>query len=404
MKKTILFVDDEPMILQGLQRMLRPMRDEWDMTFVGGGEEALAAMAAAPFDVVVSDMRMPRMNGAELLTEVRRRHPKTVRMILSGHADKELVAQCVGVAHQYVSKPCDPEQLKAMIRNACLIGGDRVTDKVKQLLGSIDHLPSMPEAFRELQQALGDPEVSSQRLSEIIQQDPGMTAKLLKIVNSAFFGLRRTISSTHEAVTYLGQETIKGLVLANAIFERAEPLATRGLSLDDLWRHTLATATAAKRIALDQGVSPEQAEDIFVGGILEDVGVLVLASNFPEAYDRALDILRQEEVALATVEVEEFAMTHAEVGAYLLGLWGIPAPIVRIVSLHHSPHLLTGGFGPELAVYLADHMVGEQGGNPAFRTGHLDMISLARLGLVDRLDHWRQLVQAQHATPGGNNG
>ena len=404
MKKTILFVDDEPMILQGLQRMLRPLRDEWDMTFVGGGEQALAAMETTPFDVVVSDMRMPRMNGAELLTEVRRRHPKTIRMILSGHADKELVAQCVGVAHQYVAKPCDPEQLKTMIRNACLIGGDRVTDQVKQLLGSMDHLPSMPEAFRELEQALSDPEVSAHKLGDIIQRDPGMTAKLLKIVNSAFFGLRRTISSAQEAVTYLGQETIKGLVLANAIFERAEPLATRGLSLEDLWRHTLATATAAKRIALDQGVDRLQAEDIFVGGILEDVGVLVLATNFPEAYDRALDILRLEEVALATVEQEEFAMTHAEVGAYLLGLWGIPAPIVRIVSLHHSPHLLTGGFGPELAVYLADHLVGEQGGNPAFRTGHLDMISLTRLGLVDRLEHWRKLVQDHHATLGGDHG
>ena len=131
MKKRILFVDDEPMILQGLQRMLRPLRDEWDMVFVDGGEKALAAMAESTFDVVVTDMRMPVMNGAQLLTEIRKRHPSTVRLILSGHADKDLVSQCLGVAHQYISKPCDPEQLKTTIRSACLLGGNRITDAVK---------------------------------------------------------------------------------------------------------------------------------------------------------------------------------------------------------------------------------------------------------------------------------
>jgi len=258
MKKKILFVDDEPMILQGLQRMLRSMREEWEMTFVDGGEKALEAMAASPFDVVVTDMRMPVMNGAQLLMEVRRRHPMTVRLILSGHADSDLVAQCLGVAHQYISKPCDPEQLKTMIQNACLIGDDKVTGTVKALLGSIDRLPCMPEVFQELEQALADPETSSQRLGAIIQQDMGMTAKLLKIVNSAFFGLRRTISNPFEAVTYLGIDTIKALVLVNSIFERAEPIATRHLALDDLWRHSLACANAAKAGQFPRGLRPRR--------------------------------------------------------------------------------------------------------------------------------------------------
>jgi len=404
MKKRILFVDDEPMILQGLQRMLRSMREEWDMEFVEGGEKALAAMTERTFDVVVTDMRMPVMNGAQLLTEIRNRHPMTVRLILSGHADKDLVNQCLGVAHQYISKPCDPEQLKAMIRNATLIGGGRVTDKVKELLGSIDRLPCMPEVFRELEQALADPEASAQVLGAIIQKDMGMTAKILKIVNSAFFGLRRTISSPQEAVTYLGLETVKALVLINSIFERSEPLGTRHLRLDDLWHHSLATATGAKAIAVAQGASRQQAEDIFVGGVLEDVGILVLASSFPEAYDRAAEILLAEGVLLTTVEQEEFAVTHAEVGAYLLGLWGIPAPVLQVVSMHHSPHLIKEpGFSPEVAVYAADILVGEQGGNPLFRTGRFDLVALAHLGLADRVETWRTAVLDQTARPGGNH-
>jgi HD-like signal output (HDOD) protein/ActR/RegA family two-component response regulator len=402
MKKRILFVDDEPMVLQGLQRMLRPMREEWDMVFVEGGEKALATMAVQPFDVVVTDMRMPVMNGAQLLAAVRDRYPKTVRLVLSGHADGDLISQCLGVAHQYISKPCEPEQLRSMIRNASLIGGDRVTDKVKGILGTIDQLPSMPAVFRQLEQALADPDSSTQRLGDIIQQDMGMTAKILKIVNSAFFGLRRTIASPHEAVAYLGVETIKALVLVNSIFERAEPLKTRHLNMEDLWRHSLACANGARAITLAEGGSRQDAEQVFVGGILEDVGILVLAANFPEAYDRASEILLAEHVLLTTVEQEEFAVTHAEVGAYLLGLWGLPAHILRTVSLHHSPHLmLEPGFSPEVAVYAADILVGEQGGAALFRTGRFDMITLGRLGLADRLEVWRHVVHTQPGNPDG---
>jgi HD-like signal output (HDOD) protein len=399
-KKRILFVDDEPLILQGLQRMLRPMREEWEMTFVDGGEKALAALAGSPFDVVVTDMRMPVMNGAQLLTEVRRRHPRVVRMVLSGHADRELVDQCLGVAHQYVSKPCDPEQLKAMIRNASLIGGELVTDQVKEVLGGIDRLPTPPAVFLSLERALAEPDANPRVLGEIIERDMGMSAKILKLVNSAFFGLRRSISSPVEAVTYLGIDTVKGLVLVNSIFERSKPLGTRHLKLEDLWRHSLDVANAAKAIVHAERGSEAQADQAFIGGILEDVGVLVLASQFPEAYDRAAEVLLAENLQLATVELEEFAVTHTDVGAYLLGLWGLPPAILNIVCLHHSPHLiLEPGFCPEVAVYAADILVGEQRGNPLFRTGRFDLKALAALGLADRVAAWRETVLAQLSNP-----
>ena len=105
-KTRILFVDDEPLVLQGLQRMLRPMRNEWEMAFVESGRRALEEMATLPFQVVVSDMRMPGMNGAQFLSHVQELYPRTVRLILSGHADKDLIMKCVGTAHQFLAKPC----------------------------------------------------------------------------------------------------------------------------------------------------------------------------------------------------------------------------------------------------------------------------------------------------------
>jgi HD-like signal output (HDOD) protein len=391
MKHRILFVDDEPMVLQGLQRMLRPMREEWDMVFVDGGEKALATLGEGAFDVVVTDMRMPGMNGAQLLHEVMSRYPTVVRLVLSGFADKELVAQCLGVAHQYISKPCDAEQLKAMIRNACVLGGGHVTQAVRKILGTIDRLPSLPQAYVQLEKALAREGAGSEELGNIIRQDMGMTAKILKIVNSSFFGLRRTIATPQEAVAYLGTETIKVLVLGNAIFELAQPLATRHLTLDDLWEHTLTVARGARAIAQLEGASPEVCEQTFVGGILSDVGILVLAANVPEAYDRAASIVLEEKVLLTTAELEEFGITHAEVGAYLLGLWGIPAPVLKLVGMHHRPHLIReAGFLPELAVYAADVLAGEAGGNPLFRTGWFDEVALARLGYLERVGPWRE--------------
>ena len=402
MKHRILFVDDEPMVLQGLQRMLRPMREEWEMVFVEGGEQALTAMAESVFDVVVTDMRMPGMNGAQLLTEVMHRFPMTVRLVLSGHADKDLVNQCLGVAHQYISKPCDAEQLKSMIRNACLIGGSYVSEKVKQILGSIDRLPSQPAVYLQLERALAREGTSTQELGDIIQEDMGMTAKILKIVNSAYFGLRRSIATPHEAVAYLGTDTVKALVLTNSIFERAEPLATRHLSLAGLWQHTMMVGHGAKVIAQLEGASREVCEQTFVGGILEDVGVLVLATNFPEGYDRLAAIVLQEKVLLTTAELEEFGVTHAEVGTYLLGLWGIPAPVLKIVGMHHRPHLIKGpGFAPELAVYAADVLIGEVGGDPLFRTGWFDQGALDRLGCADKVAGWRSALHALDLTEKG---
>ena len=393
-KQQILFVDDEPMVLQGLQRLLRPFRNEWDMAFVASGQEALATLAGRPIDIIISDMRMPGMNGAELLKEVMGRYPAMVRIVLSGHADKDLVTQCVGVAHQYISKPCEAEQLKAMISNACILSGRLVDEGVRKVIGGIDRLPSVPELYLELKAALKDEDTDARALGAIIKRDIGMTAKILKLVNSSFFGLRRVLSDAEEAVTYLGIDTIKTLVLSDSIFEQSKPFQTRFFNLSDLWHHSMTVAAGAKAIAQAEGLAQADREEAFVGGILHDVGVLILASNFPDTYDKAVELVIKEKVVIPTAEQELFGVTHAEVGAYLLGLWGLPAPILTIVGLHHRVHLQDESSVTSLiAVHAADVLCGIQERHPLFETGRLDEAALERAGLWDRREAWAALVQ-----------
>src|SRR3984957_5344026 len=182
MKKRILFVDDEDFALRGLERLLRSMREEWDMEFVDSGEKALARMNGAAFDVIVSDMRMPGMNGAELLNEVMKHHPKTVRLILSGYADRDLIMKCVGSTHQYLSKPCDADALKMTVRRAAELERTMKTDALRQLVTRCVELLSVPAVFSEMVEALQNPETDVGTIGAIVVKDGAMTVKILKLV------------------------------------------------------------------------------------------------------------------------------------------------------------------------------------------------------------------------------
>src|SRR6185436_737485 len=260
-------VDDEALVLQGLQRMLRPWRDEWEMEFVDSGAKALERMAQVTFDVVVSDMRMPGMNGAELLAEVMQRHPKTVRLILSGHADKDLILKCVGSTHQYLAKPCDAEALKATVLRAGSVENALRDEKLKALVAQMDNLPSIPSLYVQMVEALQSSEVTLEEVGAIIAKDMAMTAKILKLVNSAFFGLRRQISSAAEAVNYLGLDTIRSLVLSINAFSQFESLPLGRFSIEALWTHSLNTAALAKAIGQAE-CDPKLADESFIAGML----------------------------------------------------------------------------------------------------------------------------------------
>ncbi|MCI0538658.1 MAG: response regulator [Verrucomicrobiales bacterium] len=392
MKTRILFVDDDLMALRGVERLLRSMRNEWEMEFVDSGPKALERMAAAPFDAIVTDMRMPGMNGAQLLNEVMKRHPKTVRLVLSGYADSELILKCIGSTHQYLAKPCDADALRTTILRATSLEHSLENETLRQLVARCVSLPSVPALYSALVEALQDPDTHLEKIGDIVARDAAMMAKILKLVNSAFFGLRRQISNPQEAVAYLGVDTIKSLALAAHAFSQYESSQQGPLSIAALWSHSLEVANAAKAVANSEGAERKLVDEAYVAGLLHDVGKLVLATNLAEQYAQVLNLARNEKVTLTTAERQVFGADHADMGGYLLGLWGLPVPVVEAIAYHHQPdRALTTSFTPLTATHVGNVLASAQwpavDGLPA---SDLDMMYLAKIGLEDHVKAWRQ--------------
>lgn len=391
--KKILFVDDEPKILEGLQRMLRPQRREWKMCFAVGPEAALAMLDAEPFDVVVTDMRMPRMDGAALLAEVKRRYPATVRIILSGFSDSDASARATQVAHQFLSKPCSADMLKDAVNRASTLKDGAPNDVVREMVGGIDTLPALPDMYRQISEMLSRPEPSIMEIVKVLGKDIAISAKLLQLVNSSFFGIGRRVTTVREAVELLGIGTVQGLVLSTEIF-RTFPgrQEMRGICADDLSAHSLKVASLARRLAGDR-VTAEIAHSV---GLLHDVGKLVLADRV-SGYEGVVHTAMAANTPLHQVEQDELGATHAEVGAYLLGLWNLPEVMVQAVANHHSPDEIRDLLGPCEIVRVANalvHRVQDQAPPDPESSIPGDVSALAHPGVSQQLTAWFGMLES----------
>ncbi len=351
----IVFVDDEPRILDGLRRMLRGMRQEWDMTFLDNGRAALEHLAREPADVIVTDLRMPGVDGSQLLEEVRQHYPHMIRIILSGHANQEAVMKSVKAAQQYLAKPSDAEAIKSAIRRAYSLRGIMDSQALAPLVSSIESLPALPRSYQELMKELESETSSLARIGEIVAEDIGMSATILKMVNSAFFGLPREITSPSQAVLMLGLEVVKALVLSHHVFSTFDTSRLTGFDFEALWRHCRATAGLARHLARLEQAEKTIVDEALVAGALHDVGKLVLASVATDKYQEVLRVVQAENRLVVKVEKQVFGTSHAEVGAYLIGLWGLSDGVVEALAFHHRPGDSPGtGFSPLTAVHVAN--------------------------------------------------
>ena len=352
---------------------------------------ALAFMAAHPADIIVTDMMMPGMDGSQLLGEVLKRHPQTVRIILSGQAGSEAILRLVGPAHQYLSKPCNPDELRKAITRALALRDLLGNERLKELTTRIKNLPSLPALQNKLAEELEKNSPSVECVGEIISHDIAMTAKILQLVNSAFFGLAQPINNPLEAAIYLGLNTIHSLVLSSGIFSQYDQKTCQAFSLEALAQHSWLTGVLARRVAQVERQEVKLAEQCFLAGLLHDVGQLILASGLRGEYADVIAKSRQRGLPVWQVEQDYFGATHADVGAFLLALWGLSNPITEAVALHHQPSRCAAPeFSPAIAVHVADVFAHEfSRPNTAVPPPRLDLAHLASIGLAGRVEAWQ---------------
>lgn len=397
--KRVLFVDDEPNVLDGLQRMLRRQRGEWEMTFVTGGQEALNHLKAHETDVIVSDIRMPEMDGVTLLTRVREQYPGIVRIALSGFSDQEMLLRSTGPVHQFLAKPCDADALRDTVVRACALRELLAGANVQSIVSSIRSLPAMPALYQKVVEVLASPEGSVGEVGLLISRDVGMTAKVLQLVNSAFFGLRHHVTSAEQAVALLGMDTVKALVIGLGTFSDFEKNGPSDLPIERISYHSTRVANVGHRIAQGQGGGGTLVDDALMAGMLHAVGVLVFLANFRQEYREVRKLMAAEPVSLIAAESQVFGVSHAEVGAYLLGIWGLPDAIVEAVAFHNTPlRCVNQAFSAMTATHVANALVHEREvkmelrtvGNPA-QQAQVDETYIEQLQLTSHLPKWREI-------------
>jgi HD-like signal output (HDOD) protein len=312
--------------LAGLRAGLLEARPQWEVFTASGSGSALAICAALSLDAMVVDDGLGE-EGYRLLDEVAHASAQIGLVLLSGQA-----RPCP--AHRVLPRDPPPFPLALAVQGASGAAESGAPDPLARLIGNVGDLPSSPATWTQLRTLLADPDVDIRALAAVISRDVGTTARVMRLVNSAFVGLRRHVSDVREAITILGLSTVTSAVLSAEVMGAFDKLRSLpGLDVDALSGHGLASGVVARTLLADRG----EAEDGFIAGLLQDVGQLALATAAPDEFRQCLAEAVWHNRPLHEVEREQLGCDHAQVGAALLVLWQMPEAVVAAVAGSHRP-------------------------------------------------------------------
>ncbi|ODB96181.1 response regulator [Candidatus Thiodiazotropha endoloripes] len=332
----ILFVDSDRNQLEALKRILRDHNDQWQLHFCDSSTSALELLQQQPMAIIVTETRLGSKSGSELLKQVQQHYPSTTRLLFSGQALRTPAQEIVHHAHQFIAKPCDTQTLIVILERVIQLRDLLNNPAMTEMVNSLGSLPSLPASYQQMIEALQSDNTSLAEIGEIVAKDLGMSAKLLQMVNSAFFGLPQKISSPQHAVTLLGIETVSNLALGAAIFSRLDQTLIDEFKLEPLWQHSQSVSGLVRQLGMAMGMSRQELETPVMAGMLHDLGKLILASQNQDEYRRIVKQANQESLPLFEAEAEALWCHHAGIGAYLMGLWGLPFSAVEAVAHHHN--------------------------------------------------------------------
>jgi putative nucleotidyltransferase with HDIG domain len=386
MRRRVLFVTEDIGAQRAFRDTFATLEHEWDASVSRGGDDALACLEEPSYDALVADAHLPHNGCVELLTEMRRRHPPTARIVLASPGRMEVI-RLVTLAHRMLPKPCPGNELIGAIQRAHSLRELLNSPALAALVGRLASVPALSTVYARIAEELAFPDYSLAAVGELVSQDLGIAAKLLQMANSALVGLRKPASTPAQAVRILGADLTRTLVLAADLFSRYHPHSLRPFSIEALWEHSQAVAELAAAIANTERAPERVIREAALAGLFHDIGRLTLASQLSGPYREIMGLIRTANLPPVEAEQRVLGTSHAEVGAYLLGLWGLPDGLVEAVAWHHSPSRCPGSaFTPLTAVHAADAiLLSGSGVNP-------DWEYLERLGLKDRYAVWMRLA------------
>lgn len=372
--KTVVFVDDEQSVIDGLRRMLRAYRKEWNMLFYNSGTEAISFCESNTVDVIISDIRMPIMDGVQLLARVRELSPSTIRIALSGYADNEMMLDSIQVTHQFIAKPTDKDTIYTVIERSISLPNSLCDDKIKFVLGKINSLPTLPHVYKEIKRELNSDDFSLQRIGFIVENDISASTNLLKVVNSAFFGLVVHIESPAQAVSILGVDVVKNLILSNSLFAQASVKSTNIDKLIEINNTCIKMGALATSLAKKSSLSNEQKDYCQIAAMMTGLGELV-ANEYASELE---DITASDDY-------------YEQLGSYLLGMWGMTLEIVDAVRWHQTPSLIPSDKACPLTIVHATWAILkslEKIGNVDLESNFFDMSYLSNIVSNNELESW----------------
>jgi len=386
---SVLFVDDEPLMRELYTNLANVLGPDFQIRTVSGGTEALEVLATQSVDIIVSDLSMPQMAGGEFLTTVERLYPETMRVVISGVGDELAVARCLMYGHRYFQKPLQLKEIADLVRRISRHGKVLRSDRVKKIVGRSDVLPTPPETYLRLTELLQNANSPLEEVARIIESDPGLTARLLQVVNSAAFGYGGKLSTVEDAVQVAGVEVVRSLLLALQARSFAENRLKNKQLLNTFWQHSIETGARCRLLARAERLNLTEQETCFTAGLLHDVGKLVLAASEEKIYGDLVAAAVRDGVPVFERELDVYGATHADIGAYLLGLWGLPDTIIHPVERHHNLGADRGrGFTPVLCVHLAQNLL-----PTARRAEKVNLQFLQECGLQARLPQWEEALE-----------
>jgi putative nucleotidyltransferase with HDIG domain len=380
-------------LLEGLKVALAKYQESWTVEFAASGQEALTRLERESFDILVTDMKMPDMSGVELLNEAARRHPRTLRFAISGQADSDSILKSVIPSHRTLYQPFEPGFLADSLAEALMNRDFLLDEGLQEIVSQIQTLPSLPTLYTELMGEMRNAEPSMKKIGEIIGRDIGFCTKILRIVNSAYYGVGRYVSNPAQAVSLMGLKTLQSLALMLGIFAQIEANAYQNelFTLKTLQDHSLAVGERARSFAKTMRIETEERDRIYLAGLLHDIGWLILASSLPQKVRKAKAAISEDDADCYPYEREAMGATHADLGAYLLNLWGFPKSVADMVACHHEPRKIAHADAKSiLAVHAADALSFEGREDPSrLFGGRLDLDALEANGLMAEFESWK---------------